>query len=121
MNHVTALIIKTALVLFVLLVVLSLANGYPAWNTIGLSFIVVGAAYIVGDMFILRATNNWVSTIADIGLCTLVIWLIGPLVLNEAVPFFLAFLSALLIGAGEWFFHKYVANAILEKNTKAYS
>ncbi|MFB4165255.1 hypothetical protein ACE1TI_15950 [Alteribacillus sp. JSM 102045] len=31
------------------------------------------------------------------------------------------YISALLIGAGEWFFHKYVASTILEKNTKAYS
>ncbi|SDH92615.1 Protein of unknown function [Alteribacillus persepolensis] len=121
MSHITALLIKTALVLFVLLVLLSLINGYPGWNTIGLSVVVVLASYLIGDMFILKATNNWVSTLADVGLCTLVIWLIGPLLLNEAVPFFLAFFSALLIGAGEWFFHKYVARAILDKNTKAYS
>ncbi|MFB4164263.1 DUF2512 family protein [Alteribacillus sp. JSM 102045] len=121
MKHIIALIIKTALVMFVLITILSLANGYAIGNTIGLTLIVVGAAYIIGDLFILNATNNSVSTIADIGLCTLVIWLIGPFVLNEPVPFILAFLSALLIGVGEWFFHKYVVNAIIEKNPKVYS
>ncbi|WP_158736360.1 DUF2512 family protein [Alteribacillus sp. YIM 98480] len=121
MKHVIALIIKTILVLFVLVTILSLANGYGVGNVIGLAMIVVGAAYIIGDLFVLQSTNNWVSTIADVGLCTLVIWILGPYVLNAHVPFILAFLSALLIGAGEWFFHKYVINAVITKNPKVYS
>ncbi|SDH68536.1 Protein of unknown function [Alteribacillus persepolensis] len=121
MNHVIALVVKTILVMFILVIVLSLMNGYPFLNTLGLSLIVVGTAYIIGDLFILDATNNTVSTIADIGLCTLVIWLIGPFILNEPVSFILALLTAVLIGLGEWFFHKYVVNAVISKNPKVYS
>ncbi|RSL30201.1 DUF2512 family protein [Salibacterium salarium] len=121
MNHVIALGIKTVLTLFVLLIILSLAGGYPIWNTIGLTLIVVGAAYFIGDLLILRATNNIVSTTADIGLCTIVIWLVGPFVLNAPVPFFLALLAGIFIGAGEWFFHKYIINAVITQNPKVYS
>ncbi|MDQ0298868.1 putative membrane protein [Salibacterium salarium] len=121
MNHVIALGIKTVLTLFILLIMLSLAERYPVWNTIGLTLIVVGAAYFIGDLLILKATNNTVSTIADIGLSTMVIWLVGPFVLNQPVPFFIAFLSGILIGAGEWFFHKHLINALITKNPKVYS
>ncbi|SFP80880.1 DUF2512 family protein [Salibacterium halotolerans] len=121
MNHVTALGIKTVLTLLILLVVLLPAGGYPFWNTAGLALIVTGTAYVIGDLFILKATNNTVSTLADIGLCTLVIWLVGPYILNEPVPFILALLSGIIIGAGEWFFHKYVINAVISKNPKVYS
>lgn len=121
MNHIIALTFKIVLVAVVLLSTLSLAFGNAIFNTLGLTLIVVGAAYIIGDLFIFKVTNNVVSTLADIGLCTLVIWLIGPFVLNQPVPFILAFLSALLIGAGEWFFHKYIINALITKNPKVYS
>ncbi|WP_026700001.1 DUF2512 family protein [Salibacterium aidingense] len=121
MNHLIALGIKAGLTFVVLLIILSLAGGYPFWNMVGLTLIVTGAAYVIGDLLILKATNNTVSTLADIGLCTLVIWLVGPFILNESVPFFLALLSGIIIGAGEWFFHKYVVNSVISKNPKVYS
>ncbi|SFE83410.1 DUF2512 family protein [Alteribacillus iranensis] len=121
MKHLVALAIKTMLVFLVLSIVLSLFNDYALWNTLGLSLIIVVAAYIIGDIFILRATNNLISTLADIGLCTLVIWLIGPLILNEPVSFGLALLTSIIVGAGEWVFHKYVARAVFPNNERAYS
>ncbi|MFD2705024.1 DUF2512 family protein [Salibacterium lacus] len=121
MNHVIALGIKAVLTFLILLAVLLPFGGYPFWNIAGLALIVTGTAYIIGDLFILKATNNTVSTIADIGLCTLVIWFAGPFILKGPVPFIAALISGVLIGAGEWLFHKYVINAVISKNPKVYS
>ncbi|WP_062050917.1 DUF2512 family protein [Bacillus sp. JCM 19034] len=115
MKHVGALIVKTLMVTLVLLVIMSYIYGYPAGDTFGLSLLIVGISYIVGDMGILRVSNNAVATLADLGLTTIAIWLIGPLIYGYGVPFSIAFISALIIGIGEWFFHKFVANGILQK------
>lgn len=118
MGHVSALSIKIALVAFVLLTVFSIMYGYVLWNTLVLTFIVTGIAYVIGDLWILKMTNNLISTIADVGIGTLTIWIIGPFVLNDPVPFFLAFVSALIIAVGEWFFHKYVDMAVFKRGEK---
>ncbi|MGY4689569.1 DUF2512 family protein [Salibacterium sp. K-3] len=121
MNHVIALGIKAMLTFLILLIVLLTAGEYPFWNIAGLALIVTGAAYVVGDLFILKATNNAVSTLADVGLGALVIWAAGPFILNGPVSFFTALSAGVLIGAGEWFFHKYVINTVISKNPKVYS
>nr|WP_275899467.1 DUF2512 family protein [Bacillus piscicola] len=121
MKHVISLAVKTILVMLILVVFLSFFNGYALWKTLLLSAIVIGASYLIGDLFVFPVTNNVVSTIADIVLNTLVIWLLGPFVLNDPVPFLLALVAALLIGACEWFYHKYVVNALITKNPRVYS
>ncbi|WP_100405361.1 DUF2512 family protein [Bacillus solitudinis] len=109
MRHVSALIVKTLMVAAVLLIIMSGMYNYPAGTTVGLSLLIVGLSYVIGDIGILRVSNNIVATIADLGLTTIAIWLIGPLLYGYGVPFSVAFLSALVIGVGEWFFHKFVA------------
>ncbi|ADU28693.1 DUF2512 family protein [Evansella cellulosilytica] len=118
MRHIIALAIKAMMVILVSVFVLSMFNGYPFLNTTLLALIITGAAYIIGDIFILRATNNTVATISDIGLCTIAIWLIGPIVYGIAVPFSVALLTGVIIGAGEWFFHKFMSNAVFEKDER---
>ncbi|MDA3129361.1 DUF2512 family protein [Aliibacillus thermotolerans] len=118
MGHVSAVAIKLTLVAFVLLTVFSLMYGYVLWNTLVLTFIVTGIAYVIGDLWILKMTNNLISTIADVGIGTLSLWIIGPFVLNEPVSFFLALISAVIIAVGEWFFHKYVDMAVFRRGEK---
>ncbi len=118
MGHVSAVAIKLTLVAFVLLTIFSLMYGYVLWNTLVLTFIVTGIAYVIGDLWILKMTNNLISTIADVGIGTLSLWIIGPFVLNEPVSFFLALISAVIIAVGEWFFHKYVDMAVFRRGEK---
>jgi hypothetical protein len=103
------------MITLVLVILLTMFNGYPLLNTIFLSLLITGLAYVIGDLLILQRANNTVSTVADIGLCTLKIWVLAPFILGAAVPFSLAFISALLIGGGEWFFHKYMAGTVLDE------
>ncbi|UTR08663.1 YndM family protein [Evansella sp. LMS18] len=115
MKHLRALVIKSLMITLVLVILLTMFNGYPLLNTIFLSLLITGLAYVIGDLLILQRANNTVSTVADIGLCTLKIWVLAPFILGAAVPFSLAFISALLIGGGEWFFHKYMAGTVLDE------
>ncbi|MDG5789644.1 DUF2512 family protein [Evansella sp. AB-P1] len=116
MKHVSAIVVKVLMVALVLLIVLTGVNNYPFIGTIILSLLIVGLSYIVGDMGILRISNNLVATIADLGLTTASIWLLSPFIYGIGVPFSLAFISSLVISVGEWFFHKFVGSTILYEN-----
>lgn len=68
--------------------------------------------------------RNMMATIADIILSFLVIWLMGDGMIkgadNEIIR--AALFSALVIGVGEWFFHKYLdKNVFPEKDGRAVS
>ena len=115
MKHIVALLIKTAMVLFVFSVILTLLFDYPFGPTIVLTLLVVGISYLVGDMWILPKTNNTVATLADIGLCTVKVWLIGSFVYGEPVPFTVALLASIVLGVGEWLFHNYVSKGVIGK------
>lgn len=64
------------------------------------------------------------ATIADIILSFLVIWLMGDGMIKGAGDEIIraALFSALVIGVGEWFFHKYLdKNVFPEKDGRAVS
>ncbi|WP_312889105.1 DUF2512 family protein [Desertibacillus haloalkaliphilus] len=121
LKHITALLIKTLMVTLVLLVVMSAIYNYPVGSTVALSLIVVALSYIIGDIGILRVSNNTVATISDLLLTTFVLWMVGPLIIGLTVSFWVSFISAVLISAGEYFFHKYVSSLILRKREDPYT
>lgn len=68
--------------------------------------------------------RNMMATIADIILSFLVIWLMGDGMIKGADDEIIraALFSALVIGVGEWFFHKYLdKNVFPEKDGRAVS
>jgi uncharacterized membrane protein len=115
MRHVVAFLIKMAMVSAVLLVTMSMMNQYPVGPTIILALLVTSLAYLAGDLGVLPMSNNMVATLSDIALATLTIWVIGPFIVKATIPFFLAILSGLVIGAGEWFFHKYFVHSVMPR------
>ncbi|UCZ53228.1 YndM family protein [Bacillus shivajii] len=115
MKHVAAICIKFIIITFVLLMILSAIYNYPFLSTITLSAFVVGISYLVGDIGILRFSNNTVATIADLGLIAIIVWLLGPLIYGADVTFIAAILSAVFIGMGEWVFHIYLAHEVLQR------
>jgi hypothetical protein len=115
MRHVVALIIKVVMVAAVLLVIMSMMNNYAAGPTIVLALLVSGIAYLAGDLGVLPMSNNTIATLSDVALATLTIWFIGPYIVDAGVPFSIALLSGLVIGAGEWFFHKYFAQSVMPR------
>lgn len=115
MRHVMALVIKTIMVSAVLIIVMSIMNNYPVGSTFVLALLVSGLAYLAGDLGVLPISNNTVATVADFGLATLTIWLVGPFIVEAFIPFTIALLSGVVIAAGEWFFHKYMTETVLPR------
>lgn len=121
MNHVKALIMKFVMIAAVLLIVLTLLFDVPFMDTIWISLALTVVAYIMGDLMIFRKAGdrsdqnkrNAIATVSDIVVAFLVIWLMGEaLVGNDVNIVTPAIISAIVIGGGEWFFHKYLDSSV---------
>lgn len=148
MNHGKAIIMKFVMITAVLLAILTGIYDVEFEKTLLISLVLTLIAYVLGDLMVFRKTGNGASTnhagnnhsgdherhedhkkrnimatIADIGLSFLVIWLLGDALIDNAEDIIQAALfSALVIGAGEWFFHKYLdKNVFPEKDGRAVS
>ncbi|GGK23643.1 hypothetical protein GCM10010965_15560 [Caldalkalibacillus thermarum] len=118
MKHVWALLIKAAMVFVVLFIVLNWMNDYRVGPTVAFALLLTGLSYLIGDLAILPNANNIVATLADIGLNTFAIWIIGPFFFGAFVPFSTALLASVIIGVGEWFFHQYMERAVFPNREK---
>ena len=67
MKHIVALLIKYTAVTAVLLVILGIFQGISIPRVLLISFL-TGAAYLIGDLFILPKYGNMIATMADFGL-----------------------------------------------------
>jgi hypothetical protein len=115
LRHVVAFLIKMFVISAVLFITMSMMNQYAIGPTIMLALLVTILAYLVGDLGVLPMSTNMVATLSDIALATLTIWIIGPFIVNAAIPFLLALFSGVIIGAGEWFFHKYFVHTVMPR------
>ncbi|WKB36716.1 DUF2512 family protein [Terrilactibacillus sp. S3-3] len=81
------------------------------------SGLVTVVSFVLGDLYILPATGQWVAVLSDFLTAWMLIGLVGYfLVPFQAMPFFgLPFVSAIVIAVGEYFFHMYMHRVVLEK------
>ncbi len=77
-----------------------------------ISLVVTVLAYLIGDILILRYTNNIAATIADIGISLLTIYLFNYAYIYITISFRAALVSSLVLGIGEFVFHKYVVRTM---------
>ncbi|MDN7243434.1 YndM family protein [Planococcus sp. N028] len=126
MNHVKALIIKFVMIAVVLLIILTGVFKVSFVDTLWISLVLTLVAYAMGDLMIFRKAGdardqnkrNMIATISDIVVAFLVIWLVGDALIGNNPDIVTAsIISAIVIGAGEWFFHKYLdRNVFPEKH-----
>lgn len=76
MKHIVALLIKYTAITAVLLIILSIFKGISIPKVLLISLVLTGAAYLIGDLFILPKYGNMIATIADLGLSFFGIWLL---------------------------------------------
>ena len=134
MNHLKALVVKFLMIAVVLLIILTGIFDVEFGDTLMISFVLTLVAYVLGDLMIFRKSGdrdnhnrtdhkkrNTIATISDIVVSFLVIWLMGEALFADTENLMTAaILSALVIGGGEWFFHKYLdRNVFPEKDTHA--
>jgi hypothetical protein len=90
-------------------------------QTLILSLVLTILAYLFGDLAIFRHSGshsnylkrNAMATVSDAVLAFLVIWLLGVALLGTGSHILTAsIISAIVIGAGEWFFHQYLENHV---------
>lgn len=122
MKHLIALAIKFVIITVVLLIVLTWAFDVSFMNTLMISLALTALSYAVGDMLIFlnagkpnnQSTRNTIATFTDFIMALGVILLVGWLLTGEfaalVVP---ALVSALVLSAGEWFFHQYVDHSVV--------
>ncbi|MFB1098652.1 YndM family protein [Terribacillus sp. JSM ZJ617] len=127
MKHVKALVIKFIMILAVLWIVFTLMFDTEFSDTLLMSVVLTIAAYVIGDLLILSRAGdrskpdgdftkrNAIATVSDAILTFIVLWLLGEALLNPDDNVVMASLiSAVVIGIGEWFFHRYVNNHVIE-------
>ncbi|WP_096200676.1 DUF2512 family protein [Bacillus sp. FJAT-45350] len=109
MRHANALLIKFLMVAVILFLVLTLGIGVSVFNVLIFSAILSLLAYFIGDLQILRHSNNITATIADFALYAIGIWLLGTWLLPPIAGFIGAgIIAAVFISVGEWFFHRFM-------------
>lgn len=118
MKHITALLIKYAMITVVLEAVLLTITDLTFSEILYVSLVVTILAYIIGDLFILSSTNNTIATLADAGLALATIYMFNFLWEYREISFADALIAAAAVGVGEWFFHKYVANRVFPERRK---
>ncbi|MCJ7843143.1 YndM family protein [Lederbergia sp. NSJ-179] len=117
MDHLKAIAIKFIASLALLYVVLGLMYGMAFGNVLLITVTLGVISYLIGDLLILPRTNNSVATAADFGLSLIVIWMMSD-ALTIGRVFTMSLIAAVGITIVEYFFHKYMANEVLEE-TKA--
>ena len=116
MKHMKNLAIKFISILAVLFVILGIFYDMSFGNVLSISVVLTLASYLIGDLLILRKTNNTMATISDFALAFLVIWLMGENLTYGDSLVMPALIAAAGIALFETFFHKYVSRQIHEAN-----
>jgi hypothetical protein len=112
MKHMKNLAIKFISILAVLFVILGIFYDMSFGNVLSISVVLTLASYLIGDLLILRKTNNTMATISDFAIAFLVIWLMGENLTYGDSLIMPALIAAAGIALFETFFHKYVARQI---------
>lgn len=121
MKHIVALLIKYTAITAVLLIMLSIFQGISIPRVLLISLFLTGAAYLIGDLFILPKYGNMIATMADFGLSFFGTWLLTSLFTNLDATRNIglsSFIAALIIGGTEVFFHIYMKRLVLRNDDK---
>lgn len=118
MKHVWALIIKYIVVSVILEAVLLPMSRMTFGEILFMGLVVTIVAYLIGDLVILRKSNNITASICDVVLAFLVIYPLNFYWYRRGVNLPTALVASVIIGIGEWFFHKYLLRQAEKKGEK---
>ncbi|HHU19427.1 MAG TPA: DUF2512 family protein [Bacilli bacterium] len=107
MEHVKLIMIKYFATFVLLYLVLGIAYGLTTSQIFFVSLISL-ALYFLGDLFILDQTNNFIATFSDVVINFIVIYLLLGVVGFAGDRLIAAFISSIVLGFYEIFFHLYV-------------
>jgi uncharacterized membrane protein YqaE (UPF0057 family) len=123
-EHVKAFIFKLVMITVVLGIILTGIFDGEFSDTLWISIILTVMAYILGDLLIFRyagddsdyTKRNIIATLADTILTFGIVYFMGKdIFVGDNGLLNAALLSAVVIGLGEWFFHKYLDNNVFDE------
>lgn len=108
MKNLTNIVIKSILVLAVLFILIPVF-GRSTWTQVIITgLVLVALSYLAGDMWILPKFGNMVAVLADLGLGALLVWAMAQALPQFILPSAGVWTIAVVLAAGEWFFHLYL-------------
>lgn len=113
MNHLNNLIIKFIMIGAITVIFLSLLTtpAIPFLTSIIIAIFITGILYAVGDLWALPRYGNSVATGANALMAAIILWLANFFII-QPLPASMVLLTAIVIGIGEWFFHRYLKTGI---------
>ena len=118
MKHILAVILKFIIVAVILEIALIILTNLGFRDILIISAIVTIVSYIIGDVLILRGSSNAVATFADMILAFSALYLFNYWYGSGTISVSDAVISAIAIGVGEWFFHKFMAKVVYPEPEK---
>ena len=124
MNHVKALVVKFLMIAVVLGIILTGVFNMNFTDTLTISLVLTLLAYAVGDLGIFQNAGghtehnkrNIIATLSDVLLAGIVIYFMAQnFASNSDNIVTAAIVSAVVIGGGEWFFHKYLDRQVFNR------
>jgi len=112
MKHLGALILKYLMIAIILSILLSWLTALDLGEILVISAAVTLVAYLLGDLLVLSRSNNLLATVTDAVLALIVILLFNYASGYEEIAFTDALICSVVIGIGEWFFHKFVSEKV---------
>jgi hypothetical protein len=122
LDHLKAIAIKFVMVAVVLGVILTGIFGVEVSDMLTVSVVLTLGAYILGDLMIFKRVNgeqkkrNTIATLSDAALAFIILWFMGTAMFPDTNVVLASLISAIVLAAGEWFFHKYLDNEIFNDN-----
>lgn len=112
MKYIVSFLVKFVCTAVILGIVLLLMTSLTFGQILVVSAAVTIISYFVGDLLILSVSNNTIATIADIALSFFTIYLFNFWANYTTITFAAALVASIALGAGEWFFHKYMVRSV---------
>ncbi|WP_062232312.1 YndM family protein [Fictibacillus sp. FJAT-27399] len=106
MRHIFRIVMKFIAAAVVLGIIDALGYDLGASDILGISAVLAIVSYVVGDLFILRVTNNTVATIADFALAFVILYLLIDNMTIEDDVLSASLIGSIAITAFEIFFHR---------------
>ncbi|EGA88732.1 hypothetical protein GPDM_13816 [Planococcus donghaensis MPA1U2] len=122
MYYIEALFIKFSMIFAVLFIILGLVYGVEVFEIFVFTIIITVVGF-VGDLIIYPKTSNKLATGGDFFIVFIAVWLLG-LWMIENIDFSIvmaSIFSALLVAAGEWFFHIYLTKRVWGKKETSHT
>jgi hypothetical protein len=108
MQHIWRIVIKFIACLVALGIILGMFYDFSFGDVLAITTVLGLVSYILGDLLLLRSTNNLMATAADFALAFLVVWFMGQALTFEDDLLSASLISALAVAGFEYFFHKFL-------------